>query len=101
MDGRTPTRHPLRRLPYRRWSSLYREGRGIGSAGIVTTVSDGSWVMHEWISVVTLLSVFLIHNSHIATARLYFLLRRGAATGARNKTASEKVLPAGNLTEQS
>jgi hypothetical protein len=60
--------------------------------------------MHECINVVTLLSAFLIHNSQIAVARLHCHLRQAQPDDRLpvwNKTAREKVLPAGNLTVQS
>jgi hypothetical protein len=60
--------------------------------------------MHEWINVVTLLSVLVIHNSRVAAGRLRCHLREaqpGDGPPARNKTARKKVLLAGILTEQS
>jgi hypothetical protein len=60
--------------------------------------------MHECITAVTLLSVFLIYNSPVPAARLHCDLRQaqpGDRPPAWNKTAREKVLHAGNLTVQS
>jgi hypothetical protein len=60
--------------------------------------------MHEWIDAVTLLSMLVIHNSRVAAGRLRCHLREaqpGDGPPAWNKTARKKVLPAGNLTEQS
>jgi hypothetical protein len=60
--------------------------------------------MHEWIAVVTLLSALVIHNSRVAAGQLRCHLREaqpGDRRPAWNKTARKKVLPAGNLTEQS